>query len=415
MTYTFRQAERMKAIVPSPIMEISRRAGEMSKAGIDVVNASVGELDDATPALVRKATAQALLAETPTGAWTRDDIGKYPPVAGILPLRKAVSRFCERVYGFAPHTDQIVVGAGGKHILFNLFQALLGPGDTFLLPAPCWASYPEQVKMAEAEPAFVHTSAETGFKITPRALDDALRAHPDARGLLINSPSNPTGAAYTKAELDAVVEVIRPTNLWLLSDDIYSSLVFDGRRFAGLLQYPELRERTIGLHGVSKVFAMTGWRIGFFIGDAAVAKAVSSIQSQQTSGAATVTQVAALAALENLDALEGELEGIRARLEHKRNALLHAFSDIAGVSIPVKPEGAFYAMIDVRGLYGRAWAGRTIASDVDVAGFWLDEGRVAVVPGEPFLAPGYVRMSFALAEDRIIEAGRRLRALCGPR
>jgi len=297
-----------------------------------------------------------------------------------------------------------VVSVGAKHSLFNLCFALLGPGDEAIVPTPCWVSYPDQCRLAGAEPVLVETRVEDGFKLTPVVLRAAVSER--TRALFLCSPCNPTGAAYTLDELRALAEVMRERDYWIVIDEIYATLVYGDFQQRSLLEVaPDLRERVIIVDGVSKRFAMTGFRIGWILAPEAVANACDTLQGQTTTSPAAVTQHAALAAL--LGPKE-PAEQMRRAFEQRRNLVLTELNAIEGVSCRM-PEGAFYALFDVRAHLGRSLFGKHVADDVALAEVLLDEARCAFVPGSAFFAPGYLRMSYAASEAQLREGLLRLK------
>jgi aspartate aminotransferase len=296
-----------------------------------------------------------------------------------------------------------VVSAGAKHSLFNLCFALLGPGDEAIVPTPCWVSYPEQARLAGAEPVLVETGPEDGFKLSPSALARALT--PRTRALFLCTPNNPTGAAYTAAELAGLAEVLRGHDCWIVVDEIYASLVYEGFEQRSLLEVaPDLRDRLVVVDGVSKRYAMTGYRIGWMLAPRAVADACDTLQSQSTTNPATFAQYGALAALTGPDA---PVELMRRAFEARRRLVLTGLEAIPGVRCRA-PEGAFYALFDVRSYLGRRLEGQLVDGDVALAELLLERTHCAFVPGSAFCAPGYLRMSYAASEAQISEGLQRL-------
>ena len=302
------------------------------------------------------------------------------------------------------HPREVVVSVGAKHSLFNLCFALLGPGDEAIVPTPCWVSYPDQCRLAGAEPVIVATRVEDGFKLTPAQLRGAVT--PRTRALFLCSPCNPTGAAYSADELRALAEVLREQDYWIVVDEIYATLVYDDFQQRSLLEVaPDLRERVIIVDGVSKRFAMTGFRIGWMLAPESVAAACDTLQSQTTTSPASVSQHAALAAL--LGPKE-PAELMRRAFEQRRELVIDRLNAIAGVSCRA-PEGAFYALFDVRAHLGRSLLGRRVEDDVDIAEVLLEEAGCALVPGSAFFAPGYLRMSYAASEAQLVEGLSRIK------
>lgn len=394
-----RLAARLATLKPSATASFLQKATNLSARGVEVLPFGVGEPDFDTPAHIRQAAQRAL------------DEGKtrYTSVRGVLPLRQAICDDSARRRGGVAHQPgEVVVSAGAKHSLFNLCFALLGPGDEAIVPTPCWVSYPEQCRLAGAEPVLVETRAEEGFKLTPQALTEALT--PRTRALFLCTPNNPTGAAYTAAELSALAEVLRGHDCWIVVDEIYASLVYEGFEQRSLLQVaPDLRARTVIVDGVSKRYAMTGFRIGWLLAPSAVADACDAIQSQSTTNPTTFAQYAALAALTGPDE---PVETMRRAFEARRRLVLAGLTAIP--ELPCRaPEGAFYVFFDVRAYLGRSLEGLVIRSDLELAELLLERAHCAFVPGSAFCAPGYLRMSYAASEAQLAEGLKRLAQLLG--
>ena len=379
---------------PSATASFSQRAQDLRARGVDVLPFGVGEPDFATPSHVLEAAKQAL-----DGGATR-----YTSVRGILPLREAICRDSAILRGGTTHhPDEVVVSVGAKHTLFNLCFALLGPGDEALVPTPCWVSYPEQCALAGATPVLVETREEDGFRLTPARLEAAITER--TRALFLCSPNNPTGAAYTRAELEGLAEVARKHRFWIVVDEIYGSLVYQGFRQHSLVEVaPDLRDRVIVVDGVSKRFAMTGFRIGWMLGPKHVAAACDLIQSQTTTSPTAVAQHAAMAALTGP---RSPVEAMREAFERRRELAVSGLNAIPGLRCR-NPEGAFYAFFDVSAYLGRTLGGRAIVDDVALAEYLLEEAHCAFVAGSAFLAPGYLRMSYAASEAQIREGLSRL-------
>jgi aspartate aminotransferase len=388
-------ASRLSVVAPSVTLAMNARAQEMKAKGVDVFAFGVGEPDFEPPAHVLDAAKKAIDA----------GCSKYTAVTGIAPLKQAICEATERMRGWTPKPENVCVGVGAKHALFNLALALYEPGDEVVIPKPFWVSYPEQVRIVGATPVLVDTREEEGWKLSPKALEAALT--PKTKAVILCTPSNPSGIAYTEAETAALVDVLRKHNCWLIVDEIYAELVYDGLRFVSAAKLaPDLRDRIIVIDGVSKTFAMTGWRIGWAIAPAPLIKALDVVQGQSTTNAAAVSQYAALAALKGPT---DEFPQIRAKFQSRRDAMLEGLRSVPGIQCR-KPEGAFYCFADCRGLYGLDWNGKAIANDEDVAFFLLDKAHVAAVPGGAFGAPGYVRFSYAASEERLRAGAAAMRA-----
>ena len=389
---TLSLARRLDAVKPSVTLAMNARAAELRGQGLDVYAFGVGEPDFDPPQFVLDAARDAIVDPKKGG------VSKYTAVSGIPALRQAICKRTAEARGWSPKPSQVTVSVGAKHALFNLAVALYEPGDEIVIPAPYWVSYPEQVKMASATPVFVETTEESGFKMSADAFAKALS--PKTKAVILCTPSNPTGSAYTEDELRAIVEVWKTkSDSYLVVDEIYADLVYDGFKHVSAARLaPDAIDRIIVIDGVSKTYAMTGWRIGWSIANEKVAKALDTVQGQSTTNPTAVAQHAAIAALTGPQA---EVEKMRAAFEKRRGVMVEALNSIPGVKCRT-PEGAFYAFADCRGLYGLPYKGKPIASDEDVAFFFLDEARVAAVPGGAFGAPGYVRFSYATSEERIL-------------
>jgi aspartate aminotransferase len=379
-------ASRLSAVAPSVTLAMNARALEMKARGVDVFAFGVGEPDFEPPEHVREAAKRAIDA----------GCSKYTAVTGIPPLKEAICDATERMRGWRPKPENVCVSVGAKHALFNLALALYEQGDEIVIPKPYWVSYPEQVRLVGATPVLVDTREDEGWKLSPESLERAIT--PRTKAVILCSPSNPTGAAYTEGETKALLDVLRRHECWLIVDEIYAELVYEGFRFVSAAKLaPDLRDRLVVVDGVSKTFAMTGWRIGWVLAPAPLIKALDTVQGQSTTNPAAVAQHAAIAALRGpMD----DFARIRATFEKRRDAMVRGLGSIPGVQCR-KPEGAFYAFADCRGLLGLDWDGKSLATDEDIAFWLLDRAHVAAVPGGPFGAPGYVRFSYAASEERI--------------
>jgi aspartate aminotransferase len=386
-------ARRLDAVAPSATLAMTARAAELKAAGRKVYTFGVGEPDFETPQSIRDAAARALATSS-----------HYTAVTGTLALRQAICTATERDRGWKPTPDRVVVAVGAKHALFNLAMVLLDPGDEVVIPAPYWVSYPEQVRLFEGVPKIVETRVEDGWRVSPSALAAALG--PKTKAIILCTPSNPTGGAYSAAELGELLPVLRQTDAWIITDEIYGDLVYDGFEHVSLAKLaPDLADRLIVVDGVSKTYAMTGWRIGWSISPPEIAKALSKVQSQSTTNPTAVAQAAAEAALLGP---RDELRQMCAIFAARRRRMIDGLNAIPGLRCEL-PRGAFYAFTDVRGLYGIRHGGRVIASDEDVTLWQLDVCGIAAVAGTPFGAPGYVRFSYAASEQVIDEALAALR------
>jgi aspartate aminotransferase len=382
-------ADRLSAVAPSATLAMAAQAAKLRSQGHKVFPFSVGEPDFDTPRYVREAAKAVIDA----GA------SHYTAVTGTPELKSAICAAVERGRGFRPVPAQVTVSVGAKHVLFNLALTLYEPGDEVIIPAPYWVSYPEQVRIVGATPVIVETRVEDGFRMSAEQLEAAITAR--TKAIILCTPSNPTGAAYAEEHLRPLLEVVRRHDVWLIVDEIYADLVYDGFKHVSVPAIADdLRDRTIVVSGVSKTYAMTGWRIGWSITPQEVAKALDVVQGQSTTNPTAVAQAAAVAALSGP---QDDVHAMRAAFERRRKLMVEGLRSIPGVSCRM-PEGAFYAFPDVRGLYGIAHAGGTLESDLDVAMWLLSEAHVATVAGTPFGAPGYLRFSYAASEEDI-EAG----------
>lgn len=390
-------ARRLDAVKPSATVAISDRARALKQQGVDVISFSVGEPDFDTPAHVRDA-AKASIDEGQT---------RYTESRGILALRQAICEDSKKRRGGVAHTPaEVVVSVGAKHTLFNLAAVLFEAGDEVIVPAPYWVSYPEQARMFDAEPVIVETTEEDGFRLTPAALEKAITKK--TKALVLCTPSNPTGAAYAASDLRALADVAAKHDFWIIVDEIYAQLVYGGFQQTSILEVaPELKHRIIIVDGVSKTYAMTGFRIGWMLAPEHVAKECDKVQGQATTNPTTTAQYAALAALRG--PVE-PIESMRAAFEVRRGLVVNGLNAIPGISCRM-PEGAFYAFFSVKGLLGKTTPeGKTLDDDLAVAAYFLEAGQCAMVPGAAFGAPGYMRMSYATSNAQIEEGLRRIAA-----
>jgi len=367
---------------------MTARAAELRAAGRHIYTFGVGEPDFETPAFIREAAAKAI-----------DKSSHYTPVTGTPSLKAAICEATRRDRGWEPTVDQVSVSVGAKHALFNLAMVLFDPGDEVVIPAPYWVSYPEQVKLCGAVPRIAKASADNGWRLTPAELEAAIT--PKTKAVILCSPSNPTGAAYDAAEIGELSKVLERHDVFVITDEIYGDLVYDGFEHASLAKLaPGLRDRLIVVDGVSKSYAMTGWRIGWAISPPYVAKAIAKLQGQSTTNPAAVAQAAAEAALLGP---RDEVRRMRNIFAARRKRMVDGLDAIDGISCAM-PRGAFYAFPNVTGLYGIQHQGKPLASANDVTLWQLDVCGIAAVAGEPFGAPGYIRFTYAAAESVIDEA-----------
>ncbi|NPV03310.1 MAG: pyridoxal phosphate-dependent aminotransferase [Syntrophaceae bacterium] len=382
-----------KVLRPSPTLAVTMKAKALQKEGRDIIGFGAGEPDFDTPDNIKAAAIRAI----------QEGFTKYTPVGGIDELKDAVIEKLRRDNGLAYKRSQIVVSTGAKHTLYNMAQVLFGQGDEVIIPAPYWVSYPDIVLLADATPVIVDTTEAEGFKLTPEKLRKAITAR--TKALILNSPSNPTGAAYTLDELKALAEVLRGTDIIVVSDDIYEKVVYDGFVFANMANVSEeMKERTIVVNGLSKSHAMTGWRMGYAAGPDNVIEAMTEIQSQSTSNPTSIVQKAAI------EALLGDQSFIPrmvAEFKRRRDTIVAALNAVPGISCATPP-GAFYVFPRVAGLYGKKAGGKTITDSNTFSEFLLEAANVAVVPGQAFGNDDYVRLSYATSMDLIVEGTKRI-------
>ncbi|MEO5340184.1 MAG: pyridoxal phosphate-dependent aminotransferase [Magnetococcus sp. MYC-9] len=389
-------SNRIQKVKPSPTLAIAAKAKELQSRGIDVIDLGSGEPDFDTPDHIKQAAIQAI----------QEGFTKYTAVDGIPELKNAIIAKFQQDNQLTFAANQVVVTVGGKQAFYNLAQAMLNPGDEVIIPAPYWVSYPDMVLLADGVPVIVDSQEETGFKITPASLAAAIT--PRTRFVVLNSPSNPSGAGYTREELVALGAVIEAhPHVWAVVDDIYEKLVYDGFKSVTLTEaVPTLRERTVILHGVSKTYSMTGWRIGYAAGPVEIIRAMGKMQSQSTSNATSIAQKAAVAALAGpQEVIQPMLEAFTAR----RNFVVSALNTIPGMRCRA-PEGSFYVFPHVGGLIGtRTPAGQEIRSSMELAAFMLESHQLALVPGVAFGMDPYIRISFATSMENLQRAVERIR------
>lgn len=390
----------LQTVKPSATLAITKQAADMRRQGVDVIGLSQGEPDFPTPEHVNTAGRAAI----------NRGLTRYTDVDGTPELKAAVARKFQRDNGLSYEAAEISVGTGGKQVIFNALLATLDPDDEVIIPAPYWVSYPDMVRLAGGRPVAVPCPESQGFKITPLQLRDAIT--PRTKWVIINSPGNPTGAGYSAGELRQLGEelLVHP-HVHVLTDDLYEHLRYDGWEFATIASVvPALRDRTLTVNGVSKAYAMTGWRIGYAGGPKDLIAAMATIQSQSTSNPCSVAQAAAQAALDgSMDFLESRQDTFRQR----RDLCLDAFNATPGLSCR-RPEGAFYLFPSCAGLSGLTTpAGSVLCNDIDVSRYLLEQAHVAVVPGSAFGSEGYFRISFAATTDRLVQACERIRLVCG--
>ncbi|HMQ39786.1 MAG TPA: pyridoxal phosphate-dependent aminotransferase [Paracoccus sp. (in: a-proteobacteria)] len=392
-------SDAINRIKPSPTVAMTGRVAELRAEGRDIIGLSAGEPDFDTPKNIREAAKAAI------------DAGhtRYTAVDGMAPLKRAICDKFARENGLDYTPEEISVGTGGKQILFNALLATLNPGDEVIVPAPYWVSYPDIVGLAGGVPVILPCPVETGFRIDPEALRAAIT--PRTKWLILNSPSNPTGAAYSAAEMRALTDVLLDfPQVWVLADDIYEHLVFDGFTFVTPAQVePRMKPRILTMNGVSKAYAMTGWRIGYGAGPKELIRAMAKLQSQSTSNPCTISQYAAL---EALTGPQDYIEMSREAFQRRRDLVVAGLNDCPGISCPM-PQGAFYVYPSIAGLIGKvSAAGTKIADDETFANALLDETGVAIVFGAAFGLSPHFRVSYAASDDTLREAIARIRSFC---
>jgi aspartate aminotransferase len=386
-------ADRTRHIELSPTFRINATARRMAAEGIDVLDFSVGEPDFPTPASAKEAGKSAI----------QRNVTRYTANEGTEPLREAIAAKLALDNGLDYGPDQILVSPGAKASLYCAAMALFGPGDQVLVPQPYWVSYPEQLRLAEAEPVPFEAREANGFKISARELDAEIGTH--TRGLILNYPNNPTGACYDASELEAIAKVVVEHDIVVIADEIYEKLLYDKRTFTSIASLGgDIAARTVVINGMSKAFAMTGWRLGYAAGPKKIIAAMAKVQSHTTSHPSSISQAAGLAALHEAGE---DVAQMAAEFERRRNAIVALVGKLPGVTC-VPPAGAFYVFPNVSGLFGRVIGGRMLKSGHDVAEALLETARVAVVPGEAFGSPQYIRISFSCSMERIEEGMKRI-------
>ena len=391
-------SDSLKRIKPSPTIAVSQKAKELKAAGKDVIGLGAGEPDFDTPENIKNAAIKAI-----KGGDT-----KYTTVDGTNALKEAIVKKFKRENNINYTVDQITVGAGGKHVIYNLMMATLNKGDEVIIPAPYWVSYPDIVLLAGANPVVIECSEEQGFKLSAKDLESKINNN--TKWLILNSPSNPTGACYSEQEIKNLSQVLkRNPHVNILSDDIYEHITYDGFKFFTIAQIPEIKNKVVTMNGVSKSYAMTGWRIGYAAGDKEIIKAIAKIQSQSTTNPSSISQAAAVEALNG----KQDFISVRAKAFQERRAfVVNSLNAIEGINC-IKPNGAFYVFPSCKGLIGKKDKnGKKIASDTDFVESLLENNEVAVVQGSAFGLEGFFRISYATSMDKIKEAMKRIKLFC---
>jgi aspartate aminotransferase len=387
-------AAKTNLIKPSVTLAIAAKAGKLRAEGIDVVNFSAGEPDFDTPERIKAAAIEAL----------RKGMTKYTDVKGIEPLREAIAAKYQLEHGLSYRKEDVLVSCGAKHSIYNVLQAVLNPDDEVIIPAPYWVSYADMVLLAGGIPKLIHTNESNGFRIRPEQLQASLT--PRTRVFLINSPSNPTGATYNRDELNALAAVLQKHDCLILADDIYEKIIYDGLQVHNIVTLcPALRERAIIVNGVSKTYAMTGWRIGYALGPGDVIAAAAKIQSQSTSNPTSIAQAAAL---EAIGGSQDEVAPMVREFHKRRDLIVDRLNAIDGIRC-LKPQGAFYVFPSIAALIGKRARAKELRSPCDLADYLLEEAKVAGVPGEDFGSHEHIRFSYATSLEAIDKGCARIR------
>jgi aspartate aminotransferase len=387
-------SKRVQSIKSAPTLMIDAKAKMLKQQGVDVINFGPGEPDFDTPKHIKDIAIKAI----------NEGYTKYLPVGGTLELKKAIVDKLKRDNNLEYLQDEIVVSCGAKHSLYNLTQTVINENDEAIVIAPFWVSYTDMLILAGGKPVIINTSDETGFKVRPEQIEKAINKK--TKALIINSPSNPTGATYSAKELAAIGEICVKNNILIIADDIYEKLVYDNFQFTSIASISkEIKDMTVVINGVSKAYAMTGWRIGYAAGRKDIISGMTKVQSQSTSNPTSISMKAATQAL-NGD--QSEVELMRKEFEKRRNFIVDQLNGIENIKC-LKPEGAFYVFPNIAKLLGMSFNGKKIENDIDFADFLLDNAKIAVVPGSAFGAEGHIRFSYATSMDNIKEGMKRLK------
>jgi len=388
-------SERAGAIKPSATLAIDTKAKALKAQGVDIVGFGAGEPDFDTPENIKQAAIDAI----------NKGFTKYMPVDGLPELKDAVIEKFKRDNGLEYARDEIIVSVGAKHALFNIALALINPGDEVIIPTPYWVSYPEMFGIAGAKPVFIKTEEKNNFALMPGAVEKAITKK--TKVLLINSPGNQSGAVYPEKILREIAEVVKKHDIFVVTDNIYEKLIYDGEKFFTIAQAEDMKSRTLVVHGVSKTYAMTGWRIGFTAGPKDIIKGMKNIQSQSTSNP---TSISMKASVEALNGSQDSVRGMVAEFDKRRKFIVDGLNKISGIKCIV-PKGAFYAFPNISAIYGRKFNGKVIKDSFDFAGLLLERVKVAVVPGTPFGAEENIRLSYATSLETIKKGLERIEQL----
>lgn len=379
-------SKRVLSIKASPTLAVDAKVKAFKQRGVDVINFGVGEPDFDTPINIKEMAIAAINA----------GFTKYCPVSGTPELKNAIIDKFRRDNGLSYTPEEIIVSSGAKHSLYNLFQSTIDDGDEVIIPAPYWVSYPDMVILAGGKPVIIHTRDKTNFKVTPANIEKALTSK--TKAIIVNSPSNPAGVAYTAEELKAIAQVCVKNKILIISDDIYEKLIYDDFKFTSIAEVsPEAKEFSIVVNGVSKAYSMTGWRIGYAAGHKNIISAMTKVQSQSTSNAASIS---IKAAEEALNGTQKYVESMKKEFEKRRNYIVKELNAIKDIECR-KPEGAFYVFPNIKAFLGKTFNGKVISTDIELADYLLDCAKIAVVPGSAFGAEGYIRLSYATSISNI--------------
>lgn len=381
-------SDRVKKVRPSITLAITAKANELKSHGVDIIGFGVGEPDFDTPDNVKAAAIEAI----------NSGFTKYTPVGGTADLKKAIVDHLRDFDGLDYETEEIFVSCGAKHTLYNIFQSIINSGDEVIIPAPYWVSYPDMVLLSDGNPVIVECSESAGFKMTPEQFSSAITKK--TKAIIINSPSNPTGAAYSKEELKALANIAVENNILVISDEIYKKITYNGFKAESIASSGEdIKRLTMVVNGVSKAYAMTGWRIGFVAGDTEIIKAMNKVQGQSTSNPTSISQVAAIEAFSGPQSF---VSGMLAAFEKRKTYIIERLNNIDGVSC-LDPQGAFYAFPNISTFFGKKYEDKIIGGSVEFTDYLLEEAKVAVVPGSSFGAEGHIRLSYATSMENIVK------------
>jgi len=386
-------SKRAQLISPSPTLAITVRAKKMKAEGIDVIGFGAGEPDFDTPSYIKEAAKKAL----------DEGFTKYTAASGIQELKEAICQKFKEENNLDYHPSEIIISCGAKYCLYNAFQVMCQEGDEVILPVPYWVSYIEQIKLAGAKPVLIETSEREGFKLSPYRLKEAITSR--TKLFLLNSPNNPTGAVYSRKELEVLGEILVKAGIYVVSDEIYEKIIYDNREHISIASLgPEIKKLTILVNGVSKTYSMTGWRIGYAAGEKEIVKAMSNLQSHSTSNPTSIAQKAAIAAI---GGPREPIEEMVREFRKRRDYVVNRLREIPGISCP-KPQGAFYVFVNVSAILGKVYDGEIIEDSTHLAKLLLDKAKVAVVPGSAFGADNYLRLSYATSMSKIVEGLARI-------